>query len=178
MMELTTLARPYALAAFKIAGASNEVASWSGVLTQIAAVVSDAAAIRIIRNPKNGRDKVSRFLIALLPHEPTAMQARFVDLLVQQHRIEAAPTIAVLFSQYAAAAEGAMDAEVCSAYPMTEEEQTTLSDALERRYGKKVRLSVTADRDLIGGAIIKAGNQVIDASLKGRLERLAESLSS
>lgn len=178
MTEVTTVARPYAQAVFRLASEAGRLDVWSGFLSMLARVIADPRAREVIADPRNPRQRVAEFLLSVAGEGADEAQRNFVHLLIQQHRIQHAGKIAELFESLRAEAENYIDVAAIAAYPLTDGEREQLTAALERRFEKRVRLSASEDRSLIGGAIIRAGSQVFDGSIRGRLQRLHKSLCS
>jgi F-type H+-transporting ATPase subunit delta len=176
MSELSTLARPYAAAVFKRANETGSAEQWSNTLTFIAAVVKDREILAIIENPKVGKAKLTQLLLAICQDQIEAEGLNFLKLLVQNDRLILAPQISVLYEAHKAHAEGYVDVEVKTAYAFTKEEQKKFTTALEKTLAKKVRMTVSIDKSLIGGFLAKAGDKVIDGSIKGQLQKLAKRL--
>ncbi|BCX88412.1 F-type H+-transporting ATPase subunit delta [Methylomarinovum tepidoasis] len=178
MSEPITLARPYAEAAFKHALESGRLEQWSKMLAFLAAALSDPELVALAQNPKIGKERFLQILLDIGKGYLDAEGQNFVKLLVHNDRITLAPQIHELFERYRAEHEGIVDVEVRTAYPLEAEDQAKLTRALEKALGRKIRLQLAEDRDLIGGVVIRAGDKVIDGSVRGRLERLAKRLYS
>lgn len=176
MSEIATLARPYAEAVFKTAKASDSAEKWSEMLEFIAVVVQDPDIAGAAENPKIEQQKFVDLLLDICQENINEQGINFLKLLVQNHRLSLVPQIAELYERYRAEDEGYIDVDVKSAYAMSKSEQNTLAQSLKARFNKDVNISVTIDKSLIGGILIRAGDQVIDGSLKGRLQQLAKQL--
>ncbi len=178
MSELTTLARPYAEAVFKLALEEGTLHKWSQMLEFLAVAMSDKELAWMAQNPNVPKEDFLRVLLEVGKGYLDKEGENFVRLLVHNGRIGLLPQIRDLFESYRAAQEGYVDVEVMTAYPLSEGDKETLISALEKNLGKKVYLQEVQDRGLIGGVVIRAGDKVIDGSLKGRLERMAKKLYS
>jgi F-type H+-transporting ATPase subunit delta len=178
MSELSTLARPYAAAVFKRASESDSAEQWSQMLAFIAAVVKDKDISTIAENPKISTARLTQLLLDICQGQLTSEGENFLKLLVQNDRLTLAPQISSLYEIHKADAEGYVDVDVKAAYAFTKEEQKKLTSALERTLNKKVRLSVSMDKSLIGGFLAKAGDRVIDGSIKGRLQHMQKTLKA
>jgi F-type H+-transporting ATPase subunit delta len=176
MSELSTLARPYAAAVFKRASESGSAQQWSDMLNFIAMVVKDKAIAAIVDNPKVSKDKLISVLLDICQGQLNSEGENFLKLLVQNDRLTLAPQISSLYETHKADAEGYVDVDVKTAYSFTKEEQKKFTSSLEKTLAKKVRLNVNVDKSLIGGFLAKAGDRVIDGSVKGRLQQLAKKL--
>jgi len=178
MSELTTLARPYAEAVFKRALESGRLAAWSETLAFLAAVVTDEGIARLVADPNLNRSDLIRILLEIGKGRLDREGENLVRLLVQNSRIALVPLIRDLYERQRAEHQGVTDVAVCSAYPLDGKDRDRLVKVLEKNLGRKVRLSVTEDRGLIGGVVIRTGDRVIDASVRGQLERMAKRLYS
>jgi F-type H+-transporting ATPase subunit delta len=176
MSELSTLARPYAAAVFKRASESGSAQQWSDMLNFIAAVVKDNKISALIANPKVSKDKLVSVLLDIGQGQLNQEGQNFLKLLVQNDRLTLAPQIATLYETHKADAEGYVDVDVKTAYAFTKEEQKKFTSSLEKTLAKKVHLNISVDKSLIGGFLAKAGDKVIDGSVKGRLQQLAKKL--
>lgn len=174
MAELDTIARPYAKAAFASAHASRELEDWSAMLGAAAAGVVDPAFARLIGNPHVAAEDLAEVLADV--GKADAHGRAFLRLLAERRRLPALPAIHAQFEALKAASENRVDVEVVSAFPLTEAQQQRFERALEKRLGRKVVIEARTDTTLIGGAVLRAGDLVIDGSVKGRLEKLAAAL--
>ena len=180
MAELATIARPYARAAFRHAKQDGALAAWSRVLATAAGVVSDARVASALSAPAHGRTGAAALVAGILSGANVGLdggQRSFLDLLGEYHRLDALPQIAEQFEALKAEAENVVDVSVSTALPLTEAQKVALAGALGKRLKREVRLHESVDATLIGGAVIQAGDLVIDGSLKGRLERLATQMT-
>lgn len=176
MSELTTLARPYAVAAFKRAKETASTEQWAAELEFLSAIMADGQIQRAMENPRVGRDKLTESFLALCEGRLSEEARNFVRMLIENHRLTLASAISALFSQYKAEDEGSIDVDVKTAFELEAGEEKKLKSTLDKVLNKKARLRTSVDRDLIGGVYIRAGDRVIDASVRGQLERLAKSL--
>ncbi|HSX59924.1 MAG TPA: F0F1 ATP synthase subunit delta [Tahibacter sp.] len=176
MSSAESLARPYARAAFDLARESNALTEWSSKLEFAAAVVRSPQVQTLIGNPAFGGDKlVSLFL----PQDEKADSAfaNFVATLAANRRLPILAEVADGFAALKRAAEGVLKVTVRAAVPLEAGQSDALKAALAKRFGRQIELTSTIDESVIGGAIIDAGDTVIDGSVRGRLERLAQSLT-
>ncbi len=176
MAEKSTLARPYANAIFQLAREQGELAKWSGMLQLIAVVAEDPTMRQLIGNPEFERSRLEALFLEICGDGLDEQGRNLVRLLIENKRLEVAPQIADLYEARRAEAEGTVDVEVVSAFPLDADLQAQLAAALERRLGQEVNLRVKIDESLIGGVLVRAGDLVIDASITGRLEQLANTL--
>ena len=177
MSELATLARPYAEALFKRSKETSTVAQWSDSLAFLAAVMSDQQLAAASVNPRIDSDKFIALLLDISTDQIDQEGENLIRLLVQNGRLNLLPQIAELFEQYRAEDENFIDVEVQSAFAVTKTEQQHLTSILEKSLKRKVHLTAEKDSDLIGGVVIRAGDTVIDASVRGQLQQLAKELS-
>lgn len=177
MSELTTLARPYAKAVFEVAQAAGDMAGWSDRLGFMAAVAHDPAMRAYLDNPRLTRDAAAQGFLSVCEGRIDDPGTNLVRLLADNGRLMLLPEIAALYEVMRAGAEGKVGAQVVSARPVSEEQQAHIAAALKKRLGREIELVCEIDEGLIGGAVIRAGDLVIDGSMRGRLERLAARLS-
>lgn len=178
MSELATLARPYAAAVFKRAKETGAIDQWSETLAFLAQLMAAEGVKSAAGNPKLGRHGFANLLIESCQQGLAEEGKNLIRLLADNGKLLLAGQIAVLYEQYRAEEQGFLDARVASAYALDDAEQKQLAKSLQKALGKKVRLDVTVDRSLIGGVVIRAGDKVIDGSIKGQLQRLAKRLDS
>ena len=174
MSQTLTLARPYARAAYQAARDTGSTGDWSQALAFAARVAADPTVDGLLGDPRLTRADA----VALLSPEGVGDQFRnFLGLLARNGRLKLLPEIAGLFEQYRAEAEHIVRARITSAAPMSEAELGSLTAALKRRFGRDVEVETDVDASLIGGAVIDAGDTVIDGSVKGKLARLEAALT-
>lgn len=178
MSELATLARPYAAAVFKRAKETGAVDQWSETLDFLARLMDDATVKGAASNPKLGRQGFATLVIELCQPALGEEAKNLIRLLAENGKLSLMRSIAAQYEHYRAEEQGYLDAKVISAYPMDEAEQASVGETLHKLLGKKVRLDVAVDRSLIGGIVVRAGDKVIDGSVKGQLQRLAARLHS
>ncbi|TAN05660.1 MAG: F0F1 ATP synthase subunit delta [Rhodanobacteraceae bacterium] len=177
MAQPLTIARPYARAAFDIAAATHTQGEWAAQLAFAAEVAADPAVIALYGDPRVAPDALaSLFVRADAPRESAF--ANFIDILTANHRLRELPEIAALFEQLKRDAEHVLKVRVKSAVPMDDAEAARLREALQRRFHSDIELERSVDPSILGGAIIDAGETVIDGSLKSRLARLEAALTN
>ncbi|MGD8498472.1 MAG: F0F1 ATP synthase subunit delta [Chromatiales bacterium] len=174
--DSTTIARPYAEAAFEVAKTQQALDEWSGALDTLAAIVDDPQVAARVADPNIPRETLRDLIFAVSGEGLTAEMQNLVRLLAMNKRLAVLPDIARLFQQMKTAAEGLRHVEIRSAYAVSAPEQKALAAALKSRFGSDVELSVAKDASLIGGIEIRAGDIVIDGSVRGRLEQLTNEL--
>ena len=178
MAESITLARPYANAAFEVAAADNALAQWSQMLKLLTAVTSQAKISTLLKNPALTAEKQSEALLSICGDNVSGKGSNMVRLLAENRRLALLPQISELFDTLKDAREKSIDVEVSTAYALSDATVKSLTAALEKRLDRSVKLHSTVDQQLIGGVVIRAGDTVIDNSVRGKLNKLAESLSS
>lgn len=178
MAESITLARPYAKAAFEVAVADKALAEWSAMLGTLAAVAADAKVSSLLKNPSLTAEKQSDALLAICGDEVSDKGKTMVRLLADNSRLPLLPEIAQIFEVLKAAKEKSIDVELSTAFALSDVLLEQLTQALQKRLDRQVKLHTNIDQGLIGGAVIRAGDTVIDNSVRGKLNKLAESLSS
>jgi F-type H+-transporting ATPase subunit delta len=178
MAERETLARPYARAAFELAHAEGSLPHWSEMLELAAAISSDPQVLDLVGDPRVSADDLSGLVIAAAGSGLDASGANLVRLLAEAGRLPLMPEIGALFEHYRAEAEKVLDVEVVSAMALDQAQQDKLVAALGAKLGREIRLHQELDPELIGGAVIRAGDLIIDGSVKERLNKLAEALTS
>ncbi len=171
-----TLARPYAVAIYERAQETGTTDKWADELAFLSAVLSDQRIAQAAANPKVKREDFTAAFLELCRDRLDSEAENFVRLLIQNHRLSLVKQITELFGQYKADAEGYIEVEVTTAFPLEDYEWRLLESVLERVLRKQARLRVTIDSRLIGGVHIRAGDRVIDASVRGQIERLAKRL--
>jgi len=176
-MERTTLARPYAEAVFRLARERKHFAAWSDMLKLAAAVGSDPQMNRLIDNPRVPRERFVEFFLDVCGKQLDPQGANFIRLLAENHRTQLLPEIAALYETLRAEAESRVEAEVISAAAVSAEQLKTIAAALARRLGREVSLATRIDPSLVGGIVIRAGDLVIDGSVRGKLGALATHLT-
>ncbi len=177
MAESLTIARPYAEAAFGLARETNTLQSWSDALSRLSAVVSNPDVSRLLGNPKLTETQIAS-LVADGAAPLTAEQRNFAHVLAGNERLSVLPEIASSFEALRNEFEGVLDAQVTTAFPLSDPQVADIVTTLEGKFGKKVKASVVVDPELIGGVSIRVGDEVIDASVRGKLAQLAGALQA
>ncbi|TCZ82855.1 F0F1 ATP synthase subunit delta [Lysobacter sp. N42] len=175
MSQALTLARPYARAAFSAARDEGRVQAWSDALAFAARVAADPQAQAVLKHPQLSAEKAAQLLSI---EGADAAVARFFRMLADNRRLELLPEIAGLFEQLRADAERVVKARVTSAAQLGDADLAAIREGLRRRFGREVELETAIDASLIGGAVIDAGDVVIDGSVRGKLERLQSALAA
>lgn len=178
MAERITTARPYAKAIFALARQNNALANTAEGLTLGAEVVANPQVHSLLGSPHVNAAQLSELVNGVVGSKLDEHGRNFITLLAQNRRLGFLPEIAALFEQMRAEVENAVDVEVTSATALTPDQQTRYAAALQKKLGRSVRLQTKIDKSLLGGAVLKAGDLVIDGSIRGRLERLATDLTA
>ncbi len=178
MAELSTLARPYAKAAFEFAVSAGELAGWSDQLSVVAAVSQVEKIDKILSSPSLTSEQQAKQFIDVCGDELTDGVKNFVKVLAENKRISLLPEIVELFEQFKSNREKSVDVNVTTVFELDNDVQQKLSASLSRKLDREVNLQTIIDKDLLGGVIIRAADVVIDGSIRGRLAKLAESMQS
>ena len=178
MSELSTLARPYAEAVFRLAQGEKDLAGWSSRLQSLALIVSDAQVARLIADPAVAADRVAGLIVEVAGSDLGERGSNFVKVLAENDRLSLLPEIASQFETLKADAEGTLEATITSAQELSQAQLDELVAGLKARFNRAVNVQVAVDPELIGGAVIAIGDQVIDGSVKGRLQRLSFALQA
>ncbi len=177
MFSRITLARPYARAAFQAARDTDSLGDWSDHLTLASQIIATAEMRELVDNPRVERDRLIELFRDIGGERFDDRFINFLKALGHHDRFELLPEIAAQFEHLRREAEMRVHVRVTSAYPLESAEQNSLSDRLKKRFGREVDLEVDVDEALIGGVIIRAGDEVIDGSVRGRLEQLGKQLA-
>ena len=178
MAELSTLARPYAKAAFEYALDKQQLSLWHEQLGTAAAVVADSGMEAVLNNPSLTASQQAGILTEVCGEALDAQMRNFISVLAVNKRLPLLPEIHKLFGQYKANQERSVDVEVVSAFDLADEASDRLAQALGRKLERQVTVRTSTDSNLLGGVLIRAGDLVIDGSVRGRLNKLAEALNS
>jgi F-type H+-transporting ATPase subunit delta len=178
MADRLTIARPYAKAGFATAKATSRLGPASLAIARGAAAVADERVKHLLGSPKVTAAQLADFFCEVAGPDLSDNGRNFFRLLADNKRLGYLPEISRVFDQLKDEAEGVVDVTVTSAAPMAQGEQGALAASLEKRFGRKVRVHAEVDAGLLGGATVRAGDLVIDGSLKSRLERLAYELTA
>lgn len=178
MADLTTVARPYAKALFDLARRQGSLERWSQTLGTLAEIAGDEAMHALVQNPKVSDEEVINLINSVAGERFDDSARNLVRLLADNDRLPALPDIAALFEVMKAESEGAIDVDVFSPHPVSDSYKHSLSESLRRKLGRDVRMNFSIDESLIGGALIKAGDLVIDGTVRGRLNKLSGALAN
>ena len=176
MAELATLARPYANAVFALARDNQALALWARRLALLGAAADEERVRTLLHSPEVPAEQKAFHLADLCGDEVDECGRKFLQVLARNGRLPLLGEISRRFDELQAAEERNLDVQVRSTYPLTDAQAERLKDALQAKFGKAVRLTSEVDAKLLGGAVVRAGDTVIDGSVRGRLDKLAESL--
>lgn len=174
--ELTTIARPYASAAFEYALSKHALPEWEGMLLSAATLVKLDKINLLLSSPEMSSSRLAELFSDVLAKVLDPEKINFIKLLAENKRLPVLPEIAELFANYRADYEKTIDVQVVSAIELNKSYQKKLVNKLTHRLQRRVSLQCEVDPSLLGGAIVRAGDMVIDGSVRGKLNRLLESL--
>jgi F-type H+-transporting ATPase subunit delta len=178
MAELSTIARPYAEAAFDLAQEKQALPAWSRMLSLVASLATDARMRTALASPKLGDAEKESLFLSVAGDALDADARSFVRVLIESDRIGLAREIFEIYEKRRNDAEGVARATIESALPVTDAEVAGLKAALERKFGRKIEATVKVNADLIGGARITVGDTVIDDSVQGKLTAMKNQLTA
>jgi F-type H+-transporting ATPase subunit delta len=178
MAELTTVARPYAKAAFQVALEDNALNDWSRMLALAAAITRHERVQLLLQAPALTSEQVAESFIDICGDELNDKGKNYMRLLAENKRIALLAEIARIYENLRAQQEKSLDVEVLTPYEISQEVADKLAAALKTRLQREVKLATRTDQSLIGGAVVRAGDMVIDSSVRGKLAKLTESINS
>ncbi len=178
MAELTTLARPYAKAAFEYARATNALQTWSDMLALAAAVAQQDGMKKVMDSPSYTAEQKASTFVEVCGDQLNVQGQNFVRVLAENNRLELLPEIDQLFDLFKANQEKTIDVEVATAFELDGDVQDKLAKALSAKLDRDVKVSSSVDKSLLGGVLVRAGDTIIDGSVRGRLTKLAEAMNS
>ena len=176
MADLSNIARPYAQAIFALAYEAGELEHWSKSLNLLQEIVGNPDMEKVVNDPRITRQQVRDLVLELGGDAFSEPVKNLIRLVAQNRRWNVVPSITRLYEQLRAESEGIVEAELETAFPVSPEQSELVSNALENALGQKIRLNSRVNQDLIGGAVIRAGDWVIDGSIQARLAKLATTL--
>ena len=177
MAELATVARPYAEALFRVAQ-TGDMAAWSNLVSELGAIGANADVQDFARNPNVTPTQVGEAFTSLIKSSVSAEAKNFIAMLIENGRISLLPEIAAQFAVLKNAQEGAADAHVTSAFDMSNVQVSQLVATLEKKFGRKLNPTVTVDPSLIGGVRAVVGDEVLDTSVRAKLQQMHVALAS
>ena len=176
MSEQSKIARPYAQAIFDLAQDASALEAWSVTLHELSELVERPDLNAVISDPRITKHQLLSLVLQITGDDVDVLTGNLIRLLVQNRRLAYLPLITRQYESLRAEAEGVIEAELETAFPIDAHYEQVVSDALENRFGQKIRLRCSVNDDLIGGAVIRAGDWVVDGSLRARLNKLATAL--
>ena len=180
MSEISTIARPYAKAVFDLADEDKSYDKWSDVLSLISNIVADDTMQSLVEDPFVDKSKLAELIKGVCADKGAAkvdQQAHnLVDTLIDNGRLNTIDAILARFEELRAEAESVVEAQVESALPLDDAQLEKLGASLEKHFGKKVKIATSVNEDLMGGILIRAGDTVIDGSVRTKLEKLASTI--
>ena len=177
MAESVTIARPYAQAVFRLARESQSLAAWSDRLQRLAAIVQDEGMTQVVGNPKLSARQISTLFVSLAG-ETHAELTRFIETLVDNERLSVLPEIREIYEQLKGEDEGVKVATITSAFALDDAQLKNLMSQLESHFSSKLEPHVEVDAALIGGIKVAVGDQMLDASVRGKLDAMAAALKN
>lgn len=175
-MDNTTVARPYAKAAFDSALETNSFAKWSSFLQMAAFISSDPAVIALLKNPLVSEQQLEDLYLVVCAKDSDEQTNNFIKLLALRRRLHALPEMAAIFETLRAEHEKIIKVDIASFKPLDETQKQKLQAALKQRLKREIDIHCRVDESLIGGAVISAGDIVIDGSLRSQLKKLRREL--
>ncbi len=176
MEDVSALARPYGLAAFKQAREEGKIKECGNMFQFLVRILQDATMRGLIANPKVNDQQLAELIIDVGGDGLSQTGGNLVRIMAENERLEEMASVAGVFEEERDRTEGRSHVDVTSAFELTDSQRKNIADSMSRRLGTEVDVSVTVDKSLIGGVVIRAGDTVIDASLRGRLSQLGQSL--
>ena len=176
MAELATLARPYAIAAFEIAKDEHRLELWSNHLARLTSAISEPEVAQVVSSPVHTPQRKALVLNELFAEEATETIRRFVSVLAENRRLELLPAIHTEFDARLAEENETLEVELTAAVELNDEETDRFRDALTRRFKRNIQLSTAVDDSVIGGVLIRAGDTVMDHTLRAKLDKLQSTL--
>lgn len=177
MAELATIARPYAEALFRVAQAAD-LGAWAELVSEMAQVAANPDVQALANNPKVSDDEIGAVFISALKSPVGAEAKNFINMLAQNGRLTLLPEIAEQFHALKNAQEGAADAEIVSAFELSSAQLSDLVATLEKKFGRKLNPSVVVDAALIGGVRVVVGDEVLDTSVRAKLQQMQVALTA
>ena len=178
MAESVTIARPYAQAVFRLAREKKALATWSDRLQRLVAIAQDPEMAKVVGNPKFSAGQVADLFVSLSGESGDQELASFIAILAENERLDVLTQIQEIYEQLKGEDEGVKDALVSSAFPLDEAQLNKLMSQLETHFGSKLQPRVEVDATLIGGVKVAVGDQILDASVRGKLDAMATALKN
>ncbi|TNF94358.1 MAG: F0F1 ATP synthase subunit delta [Gammaproteobacteria bacterium] len=176
MSEAITIARPYAIAVYRHAKSEDKLDLWSDMLEFMSSVVTDPAMAEIIADPRVEASKLSTLMLDICGGRLNTTAENFVRLLIDNGKLGLMDEIFMVFNDMKAEESGSINAELIAAYPVNAMFEQAIGTAMKKRLNRDLSFTTNIDKSLIGGVVIRAGDMVIDASVRGQIESLAAEL--
>jgi len=176
MAESITVARPYAVAAWRHAQAQDKTDLWADMLALMADIVRDETMAMIVRDPRIDAERLSQLMLEICGGRINEAAGNFVRLLIENGKLSLMPEISSLYVALKSEAGGAVDGTLLAAYPVNARFEQAIAAAMQKRLQREVRFTIDEDKSLLGGVIIRVGDMVIDASVRGQIETMANEL--
>lgn len=176
MADTTTIARPYAKAAFEVAVAANTISKWADFLSVLKIATQEPAVISLLNDPRLTHEALLELFLSVTKAQSFAEGENFLRLLAEKNRLDVLPEIDALFEDFRMHHEKVISVNITSAFAMTDKLVEQFKKALHSRLEKRIELTVDVNELLLGGAIVRAGDMVIDGSVKTHLDRLYHQL--
>jgi F-type H+-transporting ATPase subunit delta len=176
MAEIATIARPYAIAVFDLAKRNRALDVWSRELAMLGALAAEPAIQEVITSPSATNQQKASTIARVCGDDLSREGKQFLQVLAANKRLDLIAEIGSQYEDLRAQEQASLDVDVISAFALDDAEQKQLTDALARRFEREIRLTSRVDESLLGGVIIRAGDTVIDGSVRGKLEKLSETL--
>ncbi len=178
MAEEITIARPYAEAVFKLAKEKNALSSWSDMLNALTETTSIEQIRTLVSDPGVPTNKLAEIIFEVCENKLDNEGRNLVTLLIENNRLDVLPQLSTLYEQLKAQYEEILEANIISAYAISDSQLEKLVSALEKKFKCKIKSKVNIDPELIGGVKIVIGDEVIDSSVRGKLESMSVALKS
>jgi F-type H+-transporting ATPase subunit delta len=178
MAESVTIARPYAQAVFRLARESKSLKAWSDRLQRLAAIAQDSEMTKVVGNPKFSAVQVAKLFISLSGEPGNQELSSFIGILAENERLDVLTQIQEIYEQLKSKDEGVKEAVISSAFPLNDAQLKNLMSQLEAHFSSKLQPLVEVDATLIGGIKVAVGDQVLDASVRGKLDAMATALKN
>ena len=178
MAEAITVARPYAEAVYKLAVADNSFSQWSKGLKLAAEIAENDRIKTLVGNPLVSVKQLSDLILEIGGRKFSREARNLIALMIENKRVQVLPQVSLLFEQLKAQHEGVLEAKIVSAFELESSQLDQLVEELERKFKRKIEASVIVDSSLIGGIKVEIGDEILDASVRGKLEAMAIALKS
>jgi len=178
MAEIITIARPYAKAVFELAVEKNELGKWADRLAEMAAIAENADMRAVMINPTMNDNSLAELFLSMVKSPIDDSAKNFIHVLIHNGRLGLLPQIHSMFVELKDAYEGIAEADVVSAFPISDAELSTLAATLEKHFKRKIKPAVHVDKELIGGVKVIVGDEVLDTSVRAQLQSMAVALQS